>query len=89
MKTVPLDLTKVLGLWWRPYRSQFNDEEALFRCLRTGWCNLRNKTFDVIDYNIRQSDNVEENLYGNITARDNDIADWDIAFTSKNCLIIL
>ena len=88
VKTVSLSLPKAMGQWWRPYRSQFNDEEPIFRCLRTGWTDLKDRTFAVVDYNIRQKDNVVDNLVGNITARSGDIANWDIYFTSKFCLFL-
>lgn len=39
------DLSKAMGLWWRPYRSRFNPQEPLFKCLSTEWLDLEGKRF--------------------------------------------
>ena len=73
------DLTKAMGLWWRPFRSQFNSEEAIFKCLSTEWSELEGKRFKVVDNNQLADDGQKIKWNGFITAQA-DPADWAIEF---------
>lgn len=49
------NLNKMMILWWRPFRSQFNNDEPRFKCLSTEWSDLSKtdgRTFKVIDNNV-------------------------------------
>jgi len=83
VKTAPIaDLNKAMILWWRPFRSQFNAQEDIFKCLSTEWKELQGKRFRVIDNNMRANDSQKITWNGFITALD-DTSDWAIEFDAS------
>lgn len=79
-----VNLKQVMGLWWRPFKSQFSPTEPKWKCLSTRWLNLQSdSSFNLIDYNYEAEKGTESVWRGDIETTHGG-ANWTMTFDCKH-----